>query len=106
MEEDSLVFLLSIGILTLLLLYMTFIFVGEILCTFVTSKRNSAPKIAWRLFNFVETMKCVQKVVGMTSFGDKLNFKCAVPVIALTLLPVAVDNLIVVGVKVILKSNC
>ncbi len=44
--EDVLAFTLSIGILILLLLYMTFILAGEILCTFVISNKNSAPKIA------------------------------------------------------------
>jgi hypothetical protein len=43
-------------------------------------------------------MKWVQNVVGITLSGDKLKIKCVVPVIAFVLLPVAVDNLIVVGV--------
>ncbi len=38
-------------------------------------------------------------VVGIILSGDKLKFKCVVPVIAFVLLPVAVDSLIVVGVS-------
>ena len=44
--EDAQAFTFSIGILILLLLYITFILAGEILCTFVMSNKNSAPKIA------------------------------------------------------------
>ncbi len=36
----------SIGILILLLLNITFILAGEMLCTFVISSKNSAPRIA------------------------------------------------------------
>ncbi len=44
--EDVHAFTFSIGILILLLLYITFILAGEILCTFVISNKNSAPSIA------------------------------------------------------------
>jgi hypothetical protein len=44
--DDVHAFTFSIGILILLLLYITFILAGEILCTFVISNKNSAPKIA------------------------------------------------------------
>ena len=96
--EDVQAFTFSIGILILLLLNITFILAGEMLCTFVTSSKNSAPKIAWRLLSLVVTIKWVQNVVGITLSGDKLKFRCVVPVMAFVLLPVAVDNLIVVGV--------
>ncbi len=48
--------------------------------------------------SLVVTIKWVQNVVGITLSGDKLKFRCVVPVMAFVLLPVAVDNLIVVGV--------
>ncbi len=47
----------------------------------------------------------MQNVVGITLSGDKLNFKCVFPVMAFVLLPVAVDNLIVVGVIAILSFS-
>ena len=47
----------------------------------------------------------MQNVVGITLSGDKLNFRCVVPVMAFVLLPVAVDNLIVVGVIAILSFS-
>ena len=103
--EDVHAFTFSIGILILLSLYITFILAGEMLCTFVTSSKNSAPKIAWRLLSLVVTIKWVQNVVGITLSGDKLKFRCVVPVIAFVLLPVAVDNLIVVGVIFMLSLS-
>ncbi len=47
----------------------------------------------------------MQNVVGITLSGDKLNFRCVVPVMAFVLLHVAVDNLIVVGVIAILSFS-
>ena len=96
--DDVFALTFSIGILILLLLNITFILAGEMLCTFVISSKNSAPKIAWRLLSLVVTIKWVQNVVGITLSGDKLKFRGVVPVMAFVLLPVAVDNRIVVGV--------
>ncbi len=103
--DDVHAFTFSIGIFILLLLNITFILAGEMLCTFVTSSKNSAPRIAWRLLSLVVTIKWVQNVVGITLSGDKLKFRCVVPVMAFVLLPVAVDNLIVVGVTSILSFS-
>ncbi len=43
--DDVHAFNFSIGILILLLLNITFILAGEMLCTFVISSKNSAPKL-------------------------------------------------------------
>ena len=72
----------------------------EILCTFCSLNKNSAPRIMSRLFSWLEMIIVVQHILGWWSVGYNWKFVCVMPCTASSESPVAVEIVMLNGLYV------